>query len=281
MDPGVALVLCHDTEVSLSQLKKTAKNTEDNAMRGAIANAYIELGKVLDGRGHDLEAKGFYKKAVKLGTNVQNQVQFIRSSASNNIIPSARGKADPTMDTLPDQLSPDLFQRMHKPTNKIATIPPHIFAENMVPHTVVSMMPEPDGFLSNTFQLACCLGLLKNSRELYDILGPVASEWLQVVENDEDEQERLKVLALDVVRAFKEGELKSATAISEVVCLAPVIEKDVFRDLFRTFYDEVHRSVLVDIHQVQGLVQLIQSADAGYLGTDDLVKVIGLFSTRL
>lgn len=67
VDPNVALVLCHDTEVSLSQLKKTAKHTEDNTMHGAMAAAFVELGRVLDSRGHGSEAKGFYKKAAKLG----------------------------------------------------------------------------------------------------------------------------------------------------------------------------------------------------------------------
>lgn len=66
-DPDLALVLCHDTEVSLSKAKKSAKRTEDSAARHEIAVAYIGLGRVLDSRGRAREAQESYKKAEKLG----------------------------------------------------------------------------------------------------------------------------------------------------------------------------------------------------------------------
>ena len=66
-DQDIALVLCHDTEVSLSQAKRGAKNAENQTMREGIATAYIGLGRVLYGRGHVIEAKAIYKKAEKLG----------------------------------------------------------------------------------------------------------------------------------------------------------------------------------------------------------------------
>jgi hypothetical protein len=66
-DPDIALVLCHDTEVSLFQAKKASKNAQDEVMRHGIATTYIGLGKVLDSRGHHSEAQAIYKKAEKLG----------------------------------------------------------------------------------------------------------------------------------------------------------------------------------------------------------------------
>jgi hypothetical protein len=65
-DPNIALVLCHDTEVSLSQVKR-AKHTDDKAMREGIATIYIELGQLLDNQGHGDEAQAFYKKSEKWG----------------------------------------------------------------------------------------------------------------------------------------------------------------------------------------------------------------------
>ena len=47
-DPDVALVLCHDTEVSLSQAKKLAKRVKNQAIHKDIGVAYNELGKILD-----------------------------------------------------------------------------------------------------------------------------------------------------------------------------------------------------------------------------------------
>jgi len=66
-DPDIALVLCHDTEVSLSQVKKGVRHADDPFLREGIATAYIDLGRVLDSRGHHNEAQASYKKAEKLG----------------------------------------------------------------------------------------------------------------------------------------------------------------------------------------------------------------------
>jgi len=203
-----------------------------------------------------------------------------QSSDTKNATLSAKGAVGSVEDTPPwkDQ---SLAPRKNKKANDIVTIPAHIFAENVRPPTTTGKLPEPDERLLNTPLLACCLGLLKDSHELDDILEPTARNWLQVVENDDDEHERLKLLSLDVIRTFKKEEIKDAKAVAEVVCLAPVIERDIFRDLLRTFYDGIDHSGLLDIHQLQGLAQLIQGADTGYLDSDDLVKILGLLATRL
>jgi hypothetical protein len=65
--PDIALVLCHDTELALSQAKKAAKRTEDSTVRQGIAIAYIGLGRELDSHGHSNEAQTSYKKAEKWG----------------------------------------------------------------------------------------------------------------------------------------------------------------------------------------------------------------------
>ena len=66
-DPDIALVLCHDTEVSLSQARKAAKLTEERSILQKIASIYIDLGRMLEIRGRVNEAQDFYKKAEKLG----------------------------------------------------------------------------------------------------------------------------------------------------------------------------------------------------------------------
>jgi len=67
VDPNIALVFCHDTEVSLSQVKRAAKRINDTNMRENIAATYIELGEFLDTQGRKNEAQAFYKKSVKWG----------------------------------------------------------------------------------------------------------------------------------------------------------------------------------------------------------------------
>jgi len=63
----IALVLCHDTEVALSQAKKAAKRIKDQAVLHGIAVAYMGLGRELDSRGRSDEAQESYKKAEKWG----------------------------------------------------------------------------------------------------------------------------------------------------------------------------------------------------------------------
>jgi hypothetical protein len=104
---------------------------------------------------------------------------------------------------------------------------------------------------------------------------------MQVIEKDTEEKERLYGLATDVVRAFKREEIKDAKVVAEVVCLAPILEREAFHDLLREFYSGIDASGLLNIHQLEGIAQLIQGADHGYLSADDLVKILGLLSTRL
>jgi hypothetical protein len=66
-DPDIALVLCHDTQVSLSQAKKPVKRDKDQTVTEGIAIAYIGLGKLLERYGYVSEAEVSFKKAEKQG----------------------------------------------------------------------------------------------------------------------------------------------------------------------------------------------------------------------
>lgn len=124
-----------------------------------------------------------------------------------------------------------------------------IFANSVRPPTIDIQLPEEDSRLVSTPQLACRLSLLQDSNSLDDIQEePDVRAWLQVVQNDTDEQERLKTLATDVVRAFKRDEIKGPMVVAEIVCLAPVLDKDDFRYLLMELCKGVEQSVLLDIH---------------------------------
>jgi hypothetical protein len=66
-DSDIALILCHDTEVSLYQAKKSVENDKNQTVTKGIATAYIGLGKLLESRGHVKGAQASFKKAEKLG----------------------------------------------------------------------------------------------------------------------------------------------------------------------------------------------------------------------
>lgn len=66
-DPVIALVLCHDTEISLQHARKATKSAEDQAKQDGVATAYTGLGNLLERQGHRSEAQAMHKKAKKLG----------------------------------------------------------------------------------------------------------------------------------------------------------------------------------------------------------------------
>jgi hypothetical protein len=66
-DAGIVMLLCHDTEVSLSLAKRAAKHAEDKTMHEEVASVYIGLGDLLENRGYRSEARDFYKKSEKWG----------------------------------------------------------------------------------------------------------------------------------------------------------------------------------------------------------------------
>jgi hypothetical protein len=66
-DSDISLVLCHDTEVSLSQARRSVKHDKSPTVVKGIAIAYIGLGKLLESRGHVGGAQASFKKAEKLG----------------------------------------------------------------------------------------------------------------------------------------------------------------------------------------------------------------------
>ncbi|KAF9931591.1 hypothetical protein BGZ65_004811 [Modicella reniformis] len=190
-DKDVALVLCHDAEVALTQAKNATKKIEtqpkdagDQSLRKDVAAAYIDLGKLLESQGYQNEAKALCKKAEKWGGNAQDPGRLARSSIPNSTAHS----------------------------NKLG---------------------------------------------------------------------QASTAGSSAIRAFKRDEIKDAKVITEVVYLSPVIDKDTFKDLLNEFHKGINQSALLDVHQLEGLAQLVQGAGPDFLEADDLVKILELLSTRL
>ncbi|KAF9346257.1 hypothetical protein BGX34_004073, partial [Mortierella sp. NVP85] len=263
-DLDIALVLCHDTQVSLSQAKKSVQRDKDQLVTEGIAIAYIGLGKLLEKHGHVDEAEISFKKAEKHGT-----IKGILNSAG---VSQDGGHAK----------SSALDQRQNNKLSRgTPTVPADIFVENVPPSTIVMKLPHPDERLDNTPQLVCCLSLLKVAQSPDTELEPSAANWVQAIEKDTGEQERLHGLSTDVIRAFKREEIKDAKVVAEVVCLAPILDKHLFRELLKEFYSGIDAFPLLNFQQLEGIARLIQGADPGYLSSDDLVKILELLSTRL
>ncbi|KAK3811110.1 MAG: hypothetical protein J3Q66DRAFT_443360 [Benniella sp.] len=284
IDPSIALVLCHDTELSLSQVKRAAKHAEDTTMHEGIASVYTELGELLNIHGRKSEAQAFYKKSVKWGGHIPDPNRPAAPSRPTSAALSTKGAlhlTDPPLDN-PSPPPSDLSPHKQSPTiTASATMAKHIFPGNVHPPTISFHPPEPDSRLIGTHQLAHCLRLLQADIEPDDILDPPTRAWLLTTKNEQDEQDRLKTLATDVIRTFKRDEFKDAKSVTEVVLLAPVLDREDFRYLVKEFYSGIDQSGLLDVHQLEGLARLIHGAGSGDLDSDDLVKVLTLLSTRL
>jgi len=241
---------------------------------------YVEKGRWQKERHH---AKAFFLWSLlnrgAIHKSGQRPAPPSRASGSVNSIKSA---LHTTVDALVIKplLHPPVQDFRKQGIDPVA-VPQDFFPRNVRPPVIDFKPPEPDTRLHDTLQLACCLGLLRANQETTMIPDPTIRAWLQVIGNDPDEQERLKKLTTDVIRAFKRDEIKDSKAITEVVYLSPVLENDDFRYLLKELYSGIDQSGLLDVHQLEGLAQLIQGADPGYLDTDDLVKVLELLSTRL
>ncbi|KAF9356722.1 hypothetical protein BGX34_009783 [Mortierella sp. NVP85] len=270
-DDDIALLLCHDAELALFQVKSANKkihvpgDTNYQVLRDGVAAAYVDLGKLLERKGYLEVAHVIWKKAEKWGNTAGSTEGSQEPDGGSNTAPPANATSTNEQGR----------------SNDIANIDPHIFPVNMGPPTIDVELPEPDERLNSTPQLVCCLGILQAAHLTEVTLDPVAEKWLQLIENDTDEQNRLQMMATEVIRAYKRDEIKDAKVVTEVVYLAPVLKKDTYQDLLREFYTGVDHSGLLDVHQIEGIARLIQGGGPGYLDADDLVKILDLLSTRL
>ncbi|KAF9352919.1 hypothetical protein BGX34_011905, partial [Mortierella sp. NVP85] len=219
-----------------------------------------------------------YKKGQKLGGNAQDTSRLTKFARPNEATLNTTIAAGNTLADNPADSSLIDQRQQHR---DVITIPTNIFGQNVRPPAIQFKLPEADERLNNTPQLAYCLGLLQVYSSTDEQLEPAVYRWLQATTKDTDEQERLHTMATEVIRVFKRDEIKDAKVVAEVVSLAPVLSKDAFQDLLREFYTGIDRSGLLDFHQLQGLAQLIQGADPGYLSADDLVKILVLLNNRL
>ncbi|KAF9360000.1 hypothetical protein BGX26_010837 [Mortierella sp. AD094] len=284
-DPEIALVLCDDAEASLSLMRKIAKkaqdpqNSADKPLREQIATAYFDHSELLERLGHHDKAQVSYKKAEKWGYVREVQQQSKPSQSSHDfssihqaLVPRAALSATPSISTPMNQ---------GIPSRSIAYVPQEIFSKDVSPPVANYDLPESDERITSTPQLAYCLKLLPSPSLFEESLGKAELDWSQAKVHDLDEQGRLRALATDLVREFIRDELKEPSSVTEIVCLAPVLTKDNFRDLLMTFVDGIEQSVLLEVHLLDGLAQLMRSAAPEYLDADDLVKILALLNTRL
>ncbi|KAG0019044.1 hypothetical protein BGZ80_006381 [Entomortierella chlamydospora] len=308
-DPEKALRLIRNAKSVIKDAERifTAARVGNQNQDDGIANAYFEHGRVLEELGYHNKAQKSRSKAEKWGY-IHTSSQQTGSSRLGNIgsplrlslcppaalsaIPSIaaaiyQGIPESEVELLTrqnhsqDATSKEIEICMLDASKDSAQIPRAIFGQGVAPPVTKYALPEADGRITSASQLAYCLSLLDPLLISEDELDENERDWLQAKLNDPDEQQRLRAMATDVIRAFARDELKKPNVVAEVVSLTAVLDQDDFRRLLQLFVDGIAQSVLLEVHLLDGLAQLIQNASPGFIDADDLIKVLELLGTRL
>ncbi|KAG9063869.1 hypothetical protein KI688_003983 [Linnemannia hyalina] len=136
--------------------------------------------------------------------------------------------------------------------------------------------------IEKTEQLVYWCSLLLQRASSSPSLTWAERKWLEEIDKDSTEQDRLLWIATRMVEEFVPNVAsRSSVEIAEVVSLGPILEKEPYRKLLSSIIAAFDDALLLDVTLLQGLVQLVQSNSPGYLEADDLIKILSILRVRL
>ncbi|KAF9951135.1 hypothetical protein BGZ70_001119, partial [Mortierella alpina] len=232
-------------------------SAEDQELCESIASIFAEHGKLCERLDSAEKARVSFKKAEKWSTSA----------------------------LIPGQPHPKGSNKVERTISRIA---PEIFTRDVILRPFKPKPPAADARISSTPQLVYCLTLLSSIPSnpqaitlMDETLDEADRSWLQSMRDDADEQTRLRSLAGKVIAEFIDDDLKEPTAVTEVVSLAPVLTQTHYRTLLNSFIDGFNKATLLESEKLDGMAQLIQNAQGGYLQPADLVSILNVLNTRL
>ncbi|KAK3824000.1 MAG: WD40-repeat-containing domain protein [Linnemannia elongata] len=168
---------------------------------------------------------------------------------------------------------------------------PKIFPDKVIPPLFTTQIPLRGNRIESTAQLAYINVLLRrhsapHSDEAGDVdkplpLDPPQQALLDAILKEEEEMTQIRYLATRVVEEFASDALKTKEIVSEVVLLGPALDLEYHRKVTNVLIGEFQKAPLTDIGLLEGLVEMVECAGAGYLLADDLVKVLVVLRQRL
>ncbi|KAF9176752.1 hypothetical protein BGZ49_005983, partial [Haplosporangium sp. Z 27] len=245
-NPMEALKLTKKAKAKIQKAEKyfLASTIEDSSLEKGIANAYHKHGKLLDNLGEYSLAQESHIKAKKWGYTHKVSERTLSSQSSDKNDPSNQSISNleslsaisspvtpnhqfsdqnmvqPLSDTIVQETtSPEAKQAISTKSRYIGHIPSNIFNQNVAPPATATAkyaLPEIVGRITNAQQLVYCLGLLASEDAESD-----ERDWVQKMNQNPEEIERLKDMATDLIRAFVQDVLKNKAEVDEVVWLAP------------------------------------------------------------
>ncbi|KAF9928365.1 hypothetical protein FBU30_002403 [Linnemannia zychae] len=287
-------------EVLSCEPEKVTKNKVDlnsnQSMLAQLVNAYREHAELLKDKGCDELARKSWKRADEILSPHKKQGTksiMMAGSVFVSVVPEARmclssahsGSPTTSLATStisPVSESPISLSSSVNPDILTVSVPVVCFHKDTYPSSIEMLLfPSPNCHLRDTLQLGVCLTLLNATDLSEDKLGQEEGNWIIATRSNKEEIERLKKIANDVVRAFIRADIKDSRIIAEVVPLAFNLERDLHRRLLNSFIDTIDQSTLLDVDSLDGLAQIIQSADPGFINSDDLVSILQVLNNRL
>ncbi|KAG0069983.1 hypothetical protein BGZ89_001714 [Linnemannia elongata] len=164
------------------------------------------------------------------------------------------------------------------------------FPENGIKLIYKTDLPKPHARVDKTPQLVYCCSLLSKAQEpppptsdndftQDSPLNDEEKEWVQLI--DPVLQGRYRWLVEQLVKAFADNPLKASDVVTEIVLVGPVLDRETYRSLLYCFISKFEQTTALDVTLLQGLVQLVECASAGYLFDDDLVRIANVLCKEL
>ncbi|KAF9172050.1 hypothetical protein BGX20_006457 [Mortierella sp. AD010] len=299
-DNEVALAFCDEVKASVNRIRRAMKGPrafetpEGQYIRDQVAIIFKERAEVLEKLGYHDRAQVSIRKAEKW--EKLQTVQERRNSTQRFSKLIAYGQIfKPRDQPSNDNSSTDIVdlntianenENVQPQRQKdIIEIPPEIFPMDTPKIMPSYELPEPDGHFTSIRQLVHCIQLVPTdpatAEEFYLRLDEPERTWARETAENQEEQARLRHMVEALVAAFIADELKKQETVAEVVSLAPVLGKDLYRSLLMCFINTIRSSVLLEVHLVEGLARLIQFAGPSYLSQDDLIKILSVLGARL
>ncbi|KAG0247271.1 hypothetical protein BG011_001759, partial [Mortierella polycephala] len=265
----------------------STNTAEDQTLCNEISRAYLDLSELLKSLGQNSRAQGtlgqakYWQCVPDTNGHSASSTTPGQPCSENNTRPThdhtthmppdinTQPTHDHTTHTLPENnTQPICDQTTHAPPenntqqtySKVAQVPPEIFPQNTTRPIVDYGLPKRGERVASTSQLAYCVGLLPKvstpsapssssppAAQLEELPNESQSAWIHATTNDATEQKRLRRMAAEVVKLFISVSLKDTSTVTEVVHLAPILEKDHYRGLLETFIDGIGKSTLLDL----------------------------------
>ncbi|KAF9296170.1 hypothetical protein BGZ88_000550 [Linnemannia elongata] len=249
----------------LSRLFRRDPKAKETVPTSATSSAHITP-IVPEGR---IQSAAPDRKAEPVSSGLHSSTQTYQASSTPLVVQAAQAQPSPAEN---------------------GTLRLDIFPENVAKPTLKADLPKPHARVNKTPQLVYCCSVLSkahgksppasDSDEYQNLpLDSKEKEWVQHI--DPVLQDRYRWLVEQLVKTFADNVLKACDVVTEIVLVGPILDRDTYRSLLSCFISEVEQAILLDPYLLQGLVQLVECASAGYLVDDDLVRIATVLSREL